>query len=139
MTKPRARKKGNELGVKKKMEIAKVDRLAKVAAPSGLLNDLNSGIINHVRNRKQVQAIIENLMRLSRNKNRNSEHKQDDGILNNSSGSQQTSFGLSADNGSGLTEAYFTKNMSSLTNEESTNMSAVDSLSVKGQLLVFLE
>nr|GEV64013.1 putative zinc finger, CCHC-type [Tanacetum cinerariifolium] len=167
MPKPRARKKGNELVVKKKMEIAKreqVDRFAKVAAPSGLLNDLNPGIINHVRNRKQVHAIIENLVRSSRNKNRNSEHKQDDGILNHSSGSQPTSFCWSADNGSGLTdrEAHFrskpshhgslpikqreddalalklssasimrSENMSSLTNEESANISTVDSLSVK--------
>lgn len=169
MPKPRAKKKGNELVVKKKMEIAKreqVDRFAKVAAPSGLLNDLNPGIINHVRNRKQVHAIIENLVRSSRNKNRNIEHKQDDGTLNHSSGSQQTSFCWSADNGSGLTdrEAYFrsktsyhsslpikqreddvlalklssasimrSENMSSLTNEESANISTVDSLSVKGQ------
>ncbi|PWA89525.1 hypothetical protein CTI12_AA109970 [Artemisia annua] len=167
MPKPRARKKGNELVVKKKMEIAKreqVDRFAKVAAPSGLLNDLNPGIINHVRNRKQVHAIIENLVRSSRNKNRNIEPKQDDGTLNHSSGSQQTSFCWSADNGSGLTdrEAYFrsktsyhdslpskqreddvlalklssasimrSENISSLTNEESANISTVDSLSVK--------
>ncbi|CAN1297566.1 hypothetical protein LINPERPRIM_LOCUS23514 [Linum perenne] len=51
--------------VKKRMEIAKkeeVDRLAKIAAPSGLLNGLNLGIINHVRNSKQVRTIIGSLV-----------------------------------------------------------------------------
>ncbi|KAI9383485.1 hypothetical protein POPTR_013G091100v4 [Populus trichocarpa] len=49
---------------KKKMELAKreqVDRLTKIAAPSGLLNGSNLGIINHVRNKKQVHSIIEAL------------------------------------------------------------------------------
>ncbi|MCL7049357.1 hypothetical protein MKW94_011592 [Papaver nudicaule] len=58
------RKTKNDL--KKKMEIAKreqVNRFAKVAAPSGLLNGLNPGIINHVRNSKQVHSIIEALVR----------------------------------------------------------------------------
>ncbi|KAJ0538627.1 hypothetical protein HanHA300_Chr08g0277131 [Helianthus annuus] len=44
MPKPRGRKKGNESVIKKKIEIAKreqVDRFAKVAAPSGLLNEGN--------------------------------------------------------------------------------------------------
>ncbi|XP_021903920.1 uncharacterized protein LOC110819147 isoform X1 [Carica papaya] len=52
--------------LKKKMELAKreqVDRFTKIAAPSGLLNELNPGIINHVRNRKQVHSIIEALVR----------------------------------------------------------------------------
>ncbi|RZB69148.1 hypothetical protein D0Y65_038776 [Glycine soja] len=59
------RKSKNEM-LKKKMELAKreqVNRFTKIAAPSGLLNDLNPGIINHVRNRKQVLSIIENLVR----------------------------------------------------------------------------
>ncbi len=41
--------------IRKKMELAKrepVDKFAKIAAPSGLLNGLNPGIINHVRNKK---------------------------------------------------------------------------------------
>ncbi|PQQ05919.1 uncharacterized protein Pyn_21552 [Prunus yedoensis var. nudiflora] len=55
MPKQRTKKSKNE-ELKKKMERAKreqVDRFAKIAAPSGLLNELNPGIINHVRNRKQ--------------------------------------------------------------------------------------
>ena len=41
--------------IKKKMELAKreqVDRFTKIATPSGLLNGLNPGIINYVRNKK---------------------------------------------------------------------------------------
>ncbi|XP_010423490.1 PREDICTED: uncharacterized protein LOC104708592 [Camelina sativa] len=54
---------------KKKIEIARkeeVDRFARLAAPSGLLNELNPGIINHVRNKKQVLSIIENIVKSER-------------------------------------------------------------------------
>lgn len=59
-------------GMKKKIELAKkerVDRFAKIAAPSGLLNGLNPGIINHVRNSKQVHSIIEALVRSEKREN----------------------------------------------------------------------
>ncbi|KAF9594528.1 hypothetical protein IFM89_033498 [Coptis chinensis] len=52
--------------LKENMEIAKVEqaiRFRKIAAPSGLLNGLNPGIINHVRNSKQVHSIIEALVK----------------------------------------------------------------------------
>lgn len=52
--------------LKKNMELAKreqVSRFTKIAAPSGLLTGLNPGIINHVRNSKQVHSIIEALVR----------------------------------------------------------------------------
>lgn len=68
MPKPRGRKNKSD-GMKRKMELAKkeqVDRFAKIAAPSGLLNGLNPGIINHVRNSKQVHSIIEALVRSER-------------------------------------------------------------------------
>jgi hypothetical protein len=64
---------------KKKMELAKreqVDRLTKIAAPSGLLNGLNLGIINHVRNKKQVHSIIEALVRSEKLENGCLESKQ---------------------------------------------------------------
>ncbi|KAL7146725.1 hypothetical protein ABFS83_06G060900 [Erythranthe nasuta] len=72
LPKPRGRKKFNSHSdvMKKRMELAKkeqVDRFARVAAPSGLLNGLNPGIINHVRNSKQVHSIIEALVRSERN------------------------------------------------------------------------
>ncbi|KAI4306553.1 hypothetical protein L6164_029822 [Bauhinia variegata] len=64
MPKQRGRK-GKIDVFKKRMELAKreqVNRFTKIAAPSGLLNELNPGIINHVRNRKQVHSIIEALV-----------------------------------------------------------------------------
>ncbi|KAJ8771139.1 hypothetical protein K2173_023464 [Erythroxylum novogranatense] len=70
MPKQRGRKPKNDV-LKKKMELAKreqVDRFTKIAAPSGLLNGLNPGIINHVRNRKQVHSIIEALVRSEKHK-----------------------------------------------------------------------
>lgn len=54
---------------KRKIEIARkeeVDRFARLAAPSGLLNELNPAIINHVRNKKQVLSIIENVVKSER-------------------------------------------------------------------------
>lgn len=164
MPKPRGRKKGNESVIKKKIEMAKreqVSRFAKVAAPSGLLNELNPGIINHVRNRRQVHSIIENLVRSSRNKNKNSQHKKDDGTVNHSSGSFCWSVTGDDDDDSSLTDrevlvrsktsyhslypnkeceddglalklsTMASENMSSLSSEEPSNISTVDSLSIK--------
>ncbi|KAL4574965.1 hypothetical protein LXL04_021805 [Taraxacum kok-saghyz] len=125
MPKPRGRKRGNESVIDKKIKIAKreqVDKFAKVAAPSGLLNELNPGIINHVRNRRQVHSIIENLVRSSRNKNKNrkndEEEKEDDDAI---------ALKLSSDS------TMASENISSLSNEESGNNTVytVDSLSVK--------
>lgn len=88
MPKPRGRKCKNEM-LKKKMEIAKreqVNRFTKIAAPSGLLNDLNPGIINHVRNRKQVHSIIEALVRSEKHENSSSGSKQATHRMNGSIG-----------------------------------------------------
>lgn len=76
--KQRGRKSKNEM-LKKKMELAKKDqinRFTKLAAPSGLLNELNPGIINHVRNRKQVLSIIESLVRSEKNESSSVGSKQ---------------------------------------------------------------
>ncbi|XP_010543677.1 PREDICTED: uncharacterized protein LOC104816509 [Tarenaya hassleriana] len=62
----RGRKSKNDALKRRKIEMAmkeEVDRFAKLAAPSGLLNELNPGIIYHVRNKKQVLSIIENLVK----------------------------------------------------------------------------
>ncbi|XP_021758234.1 uncharacterized protein LOC110723201 [Chenopodium quinoa] len=70
--KQRGRKSKNEV-LKQKMEQAKkeqVDRFTKIAAPSGLLNGLNPGIINHVRNSKQVHSIIQSLVKSEKRANR---------------------------------------------------------------------
>ncbi|GLT88525.1 hypothetical protein SLE2022_065460 [Rubroshorea leprosula] len=64
--KKRGRKSKNDHVLNKRMELAKreqVDRFTKIAAPTGLLNGLNPGIINHVRNRKQVHSIIQALVK----------------------------------------------------------------------------
>ncbi|KAL6533005.1 hypothetical protein OROMI_027117 [Orobanche minor] len=85
--KPRGRKKVNNDAMKKKMELAKkeqVHRFARVAAPSGLLNGLNPGIINHVRNSKQVHSIIEALVRSEKNENRHSGSKKSSHDVNSS-------------------------------------------------------
>ncbi|KAK8552650.1 hypothetical protein V6N13_121034 [Hibiscus sabdariffa] len=76
--KQRGRKGKNDV-LKKKMELAKkeqVDRFTKIAAPSGLLNGLNPGIINHVRNRKQVHSIMEALVKSEKVENLHLQSKQ---------------------------------------------------------------
>lgn len=86
--KARGRKKLSLDVMKKKMELAKkeqVDKFARLAAPSGLLNELNPGIINHVRNSKQVHTIIGALVSSEREENlasRSKKHGQyRDGLL----------------------------------------------------------
>ncbi|VFQ77505.1 unnamed protein product [Cuscuta campestris] len=61
--------------MKKKIELAmreQADRFAKIAAPTGLLTGLNPGIINHVRNTKQVHSIIEALVKSEKYDNNSS-------------------------------------------------------------------
>lgn len=147
--KSRGRKRGTELVNKKKIEIAKkeqVDRFAKVAAPSGLLNDLNPGIINHVRNRKQVHSIIENLVRSTRSENKRGWSKQEMGkeccksdlaTSNHRShcklGSEDDILALKLSS-----SATMVSNTTSLSNEECGNTSTVNSLSIRGNFLNFL-
>lgn len=147
--KSRGRKRVNDSVIKKKIEIAKkeqVDRFAKVAAPSGLLNELNPGIINHVRNRKQVHSIIENLVKSARTENKHGESKQK-GLEN---ATWRESYGSQSDEVRGFNESQnlfngkveceddilalklsSSVNVSQLSNEESGNISTVDSLSFK--------
>ncbi|KAK1400792.1 hypothetical protein POM88_000397 [Heracleum sosnowskyi] len=157
---PKRRGRKNKAEVlKKKMESARreqVDRFAKIAAPSGLLNGLNPGIINHVRNSKQVHSIIEALVRSERRDsfhNGNNEEK----ILTNteriesSDDSRNLNFleikgyNLFHENGS-LNNASTIRqtshcavrdnnassmNTSTLCDEDSTDLSSVSSLSFK--------
>ncbi|XP_076903730.1 uncharacterized protein LOC143558860 [Bidens hawaiensis] len=140
--KPRVRKRGKDSVIKKKIEIAKkeqVDRFAKVAAPSGLLNELNPGIINHVRNRKQVHSIIENLVRSTRSESKHGGKKHDDGLVSDQEVVAKTShYGLvntlecKDDLALKLSSSgTLTSNTSSLSNDESGNISTVNSLSVR--------
>ncbi|GAB2239866.1 hypothetical protein Droror1_Dr00020384 [Drosera rotundifolia] len=76
--KQRGRKPKNDAN-KKRLEQAKkdqVDRFMKLAAPTGLLSSLNPGIINHVRNRKQVHSIIKSLLVSKEKENRQDMIKQ---------------------------------------------------------------
>lgn len=62
----RPSKRRKEEEQKNKSETAKreqVNRFTKITSPSGLLSGLNPGIINHVRNSKQVHSIIEAIVR----------------------------------------------------------------------------
>ncbi|KAI4306959.1 hypothetical protein L6164_030194 [Bauhinia variegata] len=91
---PKQRGRKSKIDVfKKKMELAKreqVNRFTKIAAPSGLLNELNPGIINHVRNRKQVHSIIEALVRSEKHESGNNGSKQiSHPISGNSEGSKK--------------------------------------------------
>ncbi|XP_077216620.1 uncharacterized protein LOC143851164 [Tasmannia lanceolata] len=75
-----SRKSKNDI-LKRKMDLAKKERInmvTKIAAPSGLLAGLNPGIINHVRNSKQVHSIIEATVRSERldNQNQNKSENQ---------------------------------------------------------------
>lgn len=54
------KKKNNDVP---RREQQQVDRFSNVTAPSGLLTELNPGIINHVRTKQQVCSIIEALIR----------------------------------------------------------------------------
>ncbi|KAM7504547.1 hypothetical protein LguiB_003451 [Lonicera macranthoides] len=156
--KPRGRKIKNDGNMKKKMELAKkeqVDRFARIAAPSGLLNGLNPGIINHVRNSKQVHSIIEALVRSEKHENRYGGNKPTNqtkvgikdlrGEDGDSSIEQRRMYGkttcLSQSNLAGEEDLFALKfsscttmaseNTSSLSNEGSGNVTSVTSLSVK--------
>ncbi|GER50878.1 hypothetical protein STAS_28219 [Striga asiatica] len=152
LPKPRGKKKLNNNEVmKKKIEQAKkeqVDRFARVAAPSGLLNGLNPGIINHVRNSKQVHSIIEALVRSEKRGNRQMNDYY--GLFTNM-GFQESEvlLGRDRDYSFGRTftpsqneddklkirlsssVAVASENTSCLSNDESANLGSVNSLSYK--------
>ncbi|XP_075108222.1 uncharacterized protein LOC107769149 isoform X2 [Nicotiana tabacum] len=122
MPKLQGRKSKND-GMKKKMELAKkerVSRFAKIAAPSGLLNGLNPGIINHVRNRfiggDGGSCMVDTRVtgKTVYHPNHNIDTEDDALVLKLSS-----------------TTTIASDNTSSLSNEESANLASVTSLSVK--------
>ncbi|CAH8332461.1 unnamed protein product [Eruca vesicaria subsp. sativa] len=71
-------KKKNEAPSRKEQQ--QVDRFSNVTAPSGLLTELNPGIINHVRSKKQVCSIIEALIRNATDGERNADLNVRDSI-----------------------------------------------------------
>ncbi|XP_074371544.1 uncharacterized protein LOC141712473 [Apium graveolens] len=105
--KPRANESKSET-LKKRLDISKnqVDRFSRVVAPSGLLNGLNPRIINNVRKSRQVRSKMEALVSFARYK--------DIPSLKQS-----------------LSAAMSLQNVSSLSNEESSNQATVSTFSLK--------
>ncbi|KAL8535393.1 hypothetical protein ACS0TY_011151 [Phlomoides rotata] len=124
--KARGRKKCNDVMMKKKK---KELGFAKVAAPSGLLNELNPGIINHVRNSKQVYSIIKAVVRSeTTEKNTLDVHtssRMEEKNLTNKDDHDELELKLSS------SHTVASENASCLSNEESGNLTSVTSLSSK--------
>ncbi|XP_035823739.1 uncharacterized protein [Zea mays] len=66
---PPKRKKDDEFKRSTSTQHGQANKSVKVAAPSGLLSGLNPGIINHVRNSKQVYSIIKAMVHSERLEN----------------------------------------------------------------------
>ncbi|RCV05618.1 hypothetical protein SETIT_1G097200v2 [Setaria italica] len=68
---PPKRKRDDEFKKNTSTQHGQANKFVKVAAPSGLLSGLNPGIINHVRNSKQVYSIIKAMVHSERLENEN--------------------------------------------------------------------
>ncbi|KAJ1277763.1 hypothetical protein BS78_04G028300 [Paspalum vaginatum] len=68
---PPKRKRDDESKRSTSTQHGQANKIVKVAAPSGLLSGLNPGIINHVRNSKQVYSIIKAMVHSERLENEN--------------------------------------------------------------------
>ncbi|WVZ77991.1 hypothetical protein U9M48_025775 [Paspalum notatum var. saurae] len=68
---PPKRKRDDESRRSTSTQHGQANKIVKVAAPSGLLSGLNPGIINHVRNSKQVYSIIKAMVHSERLENEN--------------------------------------------------------------------
>ncbi|KAL6888548.1 hypothetical protein ACP4OV_009574 [Aristida adscensionis] len=68
---PSKRKREEEFKRSTSAQNAHTNKFMKVAAPSGLLSGLNPGIINHVRNSKQVYSIIKAMVNSEKVENEN--------------------------------------------------------------------
>lgn len=142
--KPRGRKKSSSDVMKRKIELAKkeqVDRFARVAAPSGLLSGLNPGIINHVRNSKQVQSIIEAIVRSEKTENELSGSNRFGQIKNSGQdrvcSKMPSHCNIEKEDGKLALKLSSSENTSCLSNDESANLGSVTSLTVKGCPIIF--
>ncbi|KAF8115208.1 hypothetical protein N665_0029s0051 [Sinapis alba] len=135
---------------KRKIEISRkeeVDRFARLAAPSGLLNELNPGIINHVRNKKQVLSIIQSIVNTS-DKDSGNYHNHSARVNNTTvAGASRSDFnqgfkcGMPEDNYSmhyhgekcadGEENSKFSANGSSLSSEDAVSLNRDSVLTVK--------
>lgn len=130
------RKKGrsNDDVMKKKTEVVKreqVDRFTFLAPPCGLLNGLSPGIINRVRNSKQVFSIIAALVRPER-----SDYQLSKMLPESNMESERER--LAVQKISSPVKAV-SEDRSCLSTEEPGNSSSVSSLPVEGSFSMFLK
>ncbi|KAL0736548.1 hypothetical protein Bca4012_012758 [Brassica carinata] len=133
---------------KRKIEIARkeeVDRFARLAAPSGLLDELNPGIINHVRNKKQVLSIIQSIVKSGKDSGdcHHSVRLNDTAVAGASRSDFNQGFkcGMPEDNYSmhyheekcadGEENSKFSENASSLSSEDAASLNRDSVLTVK--------
>ncbi|CAA0375964.1 unnamed protein product [Arabidopsis thaliana] len=129
------KRRGGE-SLKKKNDVPKkeqqlVDRFANVTAPSGLLTELNPGIINHVRTKKQVCSIIEALIRSSNDDATTRERHADFNVRDAIREDRALAFKLPS---TGVSD-----NAISITNPEQATSLAVEAATVASQWLEFLQ
>uniref|UniRef100_A0A1J3JYV4 Uncharacterized protein n=1 Tax=Noccaea caerulescens TaxID=107243 RepID=A0A1J3JYV4_NOCCA len=117
-------KKRNEVPRKEQQQI---DRFANITAPSGLLTELNPGIINHVRSKKQVCSIIEALIR---NATDDGERNANLNVRDSVREDKALAFKLPS---TGVID-----NANSITNPEQATSLAVEAATVASQWLEFL-
>ncbi|RID72994.1 hypothetical protein BRARA_B00168 [Brassica rapa] len=123
---------------KRKVEIARkeeAERFARLAAPSGLLNELNPGIINHVRNKRQVLSIIQSIVESDKDSGNVYHHhpmrhrKNLEGVYTDASRYDMPDGEFSEDNNT--TADKLSENASSLSSEEAEGLNHASVLTVK--------
>ncbi|ESQ52784.1 hypothetical protein EUTSA_v10016481mg [Eutrema salsugineum] len=120
-------KKRNDVPRKEQQQI---DRFSNVTAPSGLLTELNPGIINHVRSKKQVCSIIEALIRNATDDATVGERNANLNVRDSVREDRALAFKLPS---TGLSD-----NANSITNPEQATSLAVKAATVASQWLEFL-
>ncbi|VVB02976.1 unnamed protein product [Arabis nemorensis] len=120
-------KKRNEVP---RREQQQADRFSNITAPSGLLTELNPGIINHVRSKKQVFSIIEALIRSANDDATVGERHADLNVRESVREDMALTFKLPS---TGVSD-----NANSITNPEHATSLAVEAATVASQWLEFL-
>ncbi|KAL0680610.1 hypothetical protein Bca4012_047457 [Brassica carinata] len=124
---------------KRKVEVARkeeAERFARLAAPSGLLNELNPGIINHVRNKRQVLSIIQSIVKSDKDSGNVYHHhpvrhrKNLEGVYTDASRYDMPDGEFSEDNNTTADDKLL-ENASSLSSEEAAGLNHASVLTVK--------
>ena len=124
---------------KRKVEVARkeeAERFARLAAPSGLLNELNPGIINHVRNKRQVLSIIQSIVKSDKDSTRHRKKNLEDSYSMRYREEKCVDGEFSEDNDT--TAGKYSENASSLSSEEAAGLNHASVLTVKGMMLLSL-